>query len=149
MGFGPTSIFKILTILQTVPLNQALALRHLQDDYMAYQSSCYFFTPTCQRTKNPKLFRISGSFCILGLIYQSMTFLNPEPVSAIFLPVKSEQNTPLPLRLTVVGMDDILVEIVVDCITVIVFICFCFCIVLNFFLYKYSTKIKKIFLINK
>jgi len=34
----------------------------------------------------------------------------------------------LPLRLEVVGMDEILVEIVVGCITVIVFICFCcFC----------------------
>ena len=53
------------------------------------------------KNKKTRILRI-GFLFYLVLFYQSMISLKPEPVSAIlFLPVKSEQNMTIPLRLEV------------------------------------------------
>jgi len=59
--------------------------------------------------------------------------LKPEPVSALFLPVKIEQNIPFPLRLEVdVESSDIFLY---------VFICFK---IISSFSFKYSAKVNKV-----
>ena len=62
-----------------------------------------------------------------------MISLKPEPVSAIFLPVNPEQNTPFPLRLLIV---DELVSMFLY-----VFICFK---IISSFLSKYTAKVNKV-----
>jgi len=72
-------------------------------DFMSFGGTL----PRYFSTKNPKLFKDFGFLCILGLIYQSVISLNPEPVSAIlFLPVKSEQNIALPVGIELPTKDD-------------------------------------------
>ena len=66
-------------------------------------------------------------------------FLKPEPLSSILILPVNEQNVPFPLRLLVVGRDDIL------CI-VVMFSIFCVVIIFLFVflvVYKYSTNVNK------
>ena len=78
---------------------------------------------------------MSGSVCLFRKVYPKTSF-PPEPLSAIFLPVKTEQDIPFPLRLPVVGRDD---NDVLSCIAVMCSIYFVFTRVF----YKYSTNVNK------
>ena len=68
-----------------------------------------------------------------------MISLNPEPVSAIFLPVKSEQNIPFPLRLEV----DVMTA---DMFLYVFIINFYFKYIISSFSFKYSAKLNKVLL---
>ena len=90
VGFEPTMRWQ-QTVLQTVAFDHSATPSKYQ--YVKEQKTRLSFGNRVQ-------------FVCLRLSYQSMISFPPEPGSAIFLPVKTEQNIPFPLRLPVVDGDD-------------------------------------------